>query len=266
MGAVVLVRIMRMVSVRWCFETLVSTEILVQMVQTRWPVHYFRFRELNRYGESFFGEALEVIFLCGIMRLLTCCCVRVHSKDRVTVTSGRMFRYIGHIVRRRYFPGYRLTSNTILYFAGKPGRSRRRSVRHVEERFRIADEFVHVSFSRYLLHYTLLVVVPQRSAQFVVIHRRSILLNTPSTSHLELKKERKNITLLIISENIFVVVTILYIYIYLFRFDELELHPTTGPRDARCVRWIVQQSNQKLPQLQRTSTLLLIPDRHLAPR
>lgn len=190
MGAVVLVRIMRMVSVRWCFETLVSTEILVQMVQTRWPVHYFRFRELNRYGESFFEEALEVIFLCGIMRLLTCCCVRVHSKDRVTVTSGRMFRYIGHIVRRRYFPGYRLTSNTILYFAGKPGRSRR-SVRHVEKRFRIADEFVHVSFSRYLLHYTLLVVVPQRSAQFVVIHRRSILLNTPSTSHLNGIKERK---------------------------------------------------------------------------
>ena len=101
-----------------------------------------------------------------------------------------MFRYIGHIVRRRYFPGYRLTSNTILYFTGKPGRSRR-SVRHVEKRFRITDEFVHVSFSRYLLHYPFLVVVPQRPAQFVIIHRRSILLNAPSTSHLNRIKERK---------------------------------------------------------------------------
>lgn len=177
-----------------------------------------------------------------------------------------MFRYIGHIVRRRYFPGYRLTSNTILYFTGKPGRSRR-SVRHVEKRFRITDEFVHVSFSRYLLHYPFLVVIPQRSAQFVIIHRRSILLNTPSTSHLNGIKERKkekNIALSLLTfQRIY---SSLRSHIYLFRFDELELHPTTGPRDARRVRWIVQQGDQKLPQLQRTSTLLLISNRHLAPR
>lgn len=37
--SVVLMRVMGMVSVRRCLETLVATEVLVQVMQTGWPIH-----------------------------------------------------------------------------------------------------------------------------------------------------------------------------------------------------------------------------------
>lgn len=40
------------------------------------------------------------------------------------------------------------------------------------------------SLTCHLLHYALLVVVPQTPRQFVIVHRRPILLDAPSTGHL----------------------------------------------------------------------------------
>lgn len=77
------------------------------------------------------------------------------------------------------------------------------SVCHVEEGFGITNKFVHVPFTYeeniyiflfhrinwklftgYFLHDSFLVVVTQASRQLVIVHGRSIFLQTPSTCHL----------------------------------------------------------------------------------
>ena len=79
-----------------------------------------------------------------------------------------------------------------------------RSIRHVEQSFRITNKFVDVSFTlkKYVgklqvtikfiviytsnfLHYSFFVIIPKRSAQFIVVHGWSIFLSSPSSGNLK---------------------------------------------------------------------------------
>lgn len=90
---------------------------------------------------------------------------------------------------------------------------------HAEEGLRTAHKFVDITFASYFLHNSFLVVITKRTAQFVVVHGRTVFLNSPSTS-------------------------------YFFRVNEFELHATPRPSDKRGTFRLVQKSHKELPQLQ----------------
>lgn len=95
------------------------------------------------------------------MKSNTCGGIRVHGENRVAIPRGGMLHQIWNFVAARSFPGHRMAPyHTIWNFSANP-RRRAGTVRHIEERFRIADELVHVSLAGDFLHYTLLVVVSQ---------------------------------------------------------------------------------------------------------
>ncbi len=58
---------------------------------------------------------------------------------------------------------------------------------HHEERFRVAHKLVNIAFSGYFLHDTLFVVVSEWAWEFVIVHRWSVLLYTPSSCNLWVK-------------------------------------------------------------------------------
>lgn len=62
MTSVVLVRVMGVVSVRRRLETVVTAEILVQvMVQTGWPVHYMFISRILEMVTQLFGILTDMV-------------------------------------------------------------------------------------------------------------------------------------------------------------------------------------------------------------
>ena len=59
------------------------------------------------------------------------------------------------------------------------------SWRNLKQSLRITNKLVNISLARHLLHDPLLVVVSQGPAQLVVVHRRSVLLYSPSPRNLQ---------------------------------------------------------------------------------
>ena len=70
---------------------------------------------------------------------------------------------------------------------------------HREESFGIADEPIHVALAGHLLHDALLVVVAQRAAQLVVVHRRAVLLDAPTPRNLSVPQSETTFVVLIVN-------------------------------------------------------------------
>jgi hypothetical protein len=85
------------------------------------------------------------------------------------------------------------------------------------------DWLILIALTGSFVNDVLVVIVSQTATQLFVIHFRLILTNSPSSSHF-------------------------------VRIDQLELPSVAGPGDAALTRFVGQQFEQKLPQLNRAGT------------